>query len=74
MLGGWRDDLHQAGLMARTMALAIAQIHLAAGRDVIVPQFLGRRDFLEQLERIAWEAGGEFREVVLLDSWTRSAS
>jgi predicted kinase len=68
MLGAWRDEQHQAGLMARTMAIAIARIHLTGGQDVIVPQFLGRPDFLEQLERLAREVGAEFREVVLLDS------
>lgn len=67
MLGCWRDDQHQAGLMARAMALAVARIHLSGGRDVIVPQFLGRPDFLEQLEQLARESGAAFREIVLLD-------
>jgi len=67
MLGCWRDDQHQAGLMARAMALAVARIHLAGGRDVIVPQFLGRLDFLEQLDQLARESGAELREIVLLD-------
>jgi predicted kinase len=68
MVGCWREELHQAGLMARAMALAIARIHLTGGRDVIVPQFLGRPQFLEQLEQLARESGADFREVVLLDS------
>jgi predicted kinase len=68
MLGCWRDDLHQAGLLARAMALAIARVHLDSGRDVIVPQFLGRPEFLGQLEQLARETGADFHEVVLLDS------
>ncbi|HET7015846.1 MAG TPA: AAA family ATPase [Streptosporangiaceae bacterium] len=68
MLGCWRDELHQAGLMARAMALAVARIHLMGGRDVIVPQYLGRPEFLEQLEQLALESGAVFREIVLLDS------
>jgi predicted kinase len=68
MLGCWRDELRQAGLIARVMALAIARIHLIGGRDVVVPQFLGRPEFLEQLERLAHETGAVFREVVLFDS------
>lgn len=68
MVGCWREESHQAGLMARAMALAAARIHLTGGRDVIIPQFLGRPDFLEQLERLARECGAVFREIVLLDS------
>ncbi len=72
MLRCWRDEPHEAGLAARAMALAAARIHLAGGRDVVVPQFLGRPDFLEQLERLAHETGAVFREVVLLDSKTNA--
>ena len=68
MIGCWRDNQHQAGLMARAMALAAARIHLDGGRDVIVPQFLGRPDFLDQLAQAARESGAEFREFALLDS------
>lgn len=68
MLGCWRDELHEAGLTARALALAVARIHLTGGRDVVVPQFLGRPEFLEQLERLAHETGAVFREIVLLDS------
>jgi predicted kinase len=57
MLGCWRDELALAGPIARTMALAVARVHLDSGRDVIVPQFLGRPEFLGQLEQLAREAG-----------------
>jgi predicted kinase len=68
MLGCWRDELDLAGPMARAMALAVARVHLDSGRDVIIPQFLGRPEFLMRLEQLAREAGADFREVVLLDS------
>jgi predicted kinase len=68
MLGSWRDDPHHAGLAARAIALAAARTHLAAGRDVIIPQFLGRMTFIEQAEAVAREAGVSFRHVVLLDT------
>jgi predicted kinase len=67
-IGRWRDDRHAAGLLARAIAVAAAQIHLAAGHDVVIPQFLGRPEFLEQLEDLAHKAGADFREIVLLDS------
>jgi hypothetical protein len=34
---------------------------------VIIPQHLGRAQFIEELEKLASEVGVDFREVVLLD-------
>lgn len=67
-MGQWRDDPHTAGLLARAIALAAARVHLAAGHDVVIPQFLGRVEFLEQLQDLAHQAGAGFHEIVLLDS------
>lgn len=74
LIGGWRDDPHNGGLLARAIALAAARVHLAAGHDVVVPQFLGRPEFLESLESLGREAGAEFHEIVLLDSKENSLS
>jgi len=68
LIGGWRDAPDRSGLLARAIALAAARTHLAAGHDVVIPQFLGRPRFLEQVERLADEVGAEFHEIVLLDS------
>jgi hypothetical protein len=68
LLGRWRDDRHAAGLLARAIALAAARAHLAAGHDVVIPQFLGRVAFLEQAEQAVRQAGASFHEIVLLDS------
>jgi hypothetical protein len=43
-------------------------VHLAAGHDVVIPQFLGAVTFVEQAEALARETGVAFRLVVLLDS------
>ncbi|QUQ71781.1 AAA family ATPase [Kutzneria sp. CA-103260] len=67
-LGRWQDDPVTAGLAARALALAAARTHLAAGHDVVVPQFLARVEFILQLEALAAEVGVDFVEVVLLDS------
>jgi predicted kinase len=68
LLGRWRDDPVAAGLLARQIALAAGRAHLLAGHDVVVPQFLGRVVFLEQLEDLARQVGATFHEIVLLDS------
>lgn len=67
LVGGWRDDPGRAGRLARAIALAAARTHLAAGHDVVIPQFLARPEFLGQVERLAEESGAELHEIVLLD-------
>ncbi|MEZ5243472.1 MAG: AAA family ATPase [Acidimicrobiales bacterium] len=75
MLGAWLDDPSTAGLAARSLALAMAETHLTAGRDVIVPQFLGRRDFLDQLAEVAERTQATFIETALwLDRETALAA
>ncbi|MEH1100265.1 AAA family ATPase [Micromonospora sp. CPCC 205561] len=68
LIGRWRDQAGPAGLLARAVALAAARTHLGGGHDVIVPQFLGRPEFIEQAERVAHDTGAGFHEIVLLDS------
>ncbi len=62
-LGSWREDPHATGLAARELALAMAGAQLAADRSVIVPQYLGRPEFVDQLAELA---GDRFRHLVLL--------
>lgn len=66
MLGGWITQPTDAGLLARAMAKTMASTVLDAGHDVIVPQFLGRRQFVVDLETVADASGAEFVEVALL--------
>lgn len=65
LLGGWAADRTAAGLVARDLAVAMALTHLRAGCDVVVPQHLGRAEFIERLAETAREAGARFLEVVL---------
>ncbi|WP_375475714.1 AAA family ATPase [uncultured Jatrophihabitans sp.] len=67
LLGGWRDDPTQAGLVARELSVPLAGAHLRAGRDVVVPQYLARPEFLGQLEAVGSEAGADYAEFVLTD-------
>lgn len=66
-IGGWRRDPTRAGLLARALSLTMAAEHLRAGHDVVVPQFLGRPQFLTEAERVAAQVGALFVEVVLTD-------
>ncbi|QFZ18058.1 AAA family ATPase [Saccharothrix syringae] len=66
MIGG--ADLGVTGPAARDIAVAAARTHLTSGHDVVVPQFLGRVEFLERLEALAAEVGAAFHEVVLFDT------
>ncbi len=68
LLGRWQDDPLRAGLLARAMTLTMAREHLGAGYDVVLPQYLGRPQFLEQAEAIATAAGAGFFEFVLMDN------
>jgi predicted kinase len=67
LIGGWRDDPATAGLLTRAAGVAAARVHLAGGRGVIVPQFLARLPFIEELEQLAASAGAVFHELVLWD-------
>jgi predicted kinase len=67
LLGAWSDRPHDAGLLARRLALAMARLALGEGRDVVVPQFLARPAFIGELEALAGALGAEFVEVVLVE-------
>jgi predicted kinase len=69
-LGQWRH-LEESKPMARDLAVALTRAHLRAGHDVIVPQFLGRREFVERLANVAREAGTFLLEVALTDDSDR---
>lgn len=68
MLGASLDDPIRSGLAARRLAVEMARRHLVDGHDVIIPQFLGREEFLGELADLAREVGVEFIEVVLIAS------
>ena len=51
LLGAWSDRPHEAGLLARRLALAMARLVLGEGRDVVVPQFLARPAFIGEPAR-----------------------
>jgi predicted kinase len=66
LLGAWMQEPTQSGLIARDLALAMARTHLRGGRDVIVPQFLARLDFVNALAALASELGVSLIEIALI--------
>jgi predicted kinase len=66
LLGAWLQEPAQSGLLARELAVAMAKAHLRGGRDVIVPQFLGRPDFVNALAALATELGAGLVEIALI--------
>ena len=66
MIGRWLDSPTHAGELARAMALEMGRTHLGAGHDVVVPQFLGRVDYVLALERLSAECDADFVEVALV--------
>lgn len=66
MLGRWRDQPVEAGLRARALTLAMAREQLSAGHDVVIPQYLGRPEFIAQAEQLAADVGVAFCEFVLM--------
>ena len=59
------QDPTAAGNTARNLALAMARTHLIAGHDVVVPQFLARTEFMNELSRLAVEVDASYIEVLL---------
>ncbi len=67
LLGAWLEDPQRSGWAARMIALAMARTHLEAGHDVIVPQLLTRREFVEMLREETEASGATFYELTLMD-------
>lgn len=65
-MGRWseRDESRQ---LARDLALVLAEAHLRAGHDVVVPQYLGRTEYIVALEGVADRSSSEFAEVLVQD-------
>lgn len=74
LVGGWQDEDNRTHEVLRPVALAMAATHLQGGRDVVLPQFLGRLTEIAKFERVATERGAPFREIVLLHDRDESIS
>jgi predicted kinase len=63
-LGQWETD-DASKPLARELAVALVVDHLGRGHDVVVPQYFGRREYVERLRRAAEDAGTVLVEVVV---------
>lgn len=68
LIGGWQEDFHATGEIVRPVAMSMAVAHLAAGRDVIMPQFLDADDEIASFRAAAEATGSGFREIVIMDT------
>lgn len=66
LIGGWQEDFVQTGELVRPLAMTLADTHLKRGQDVVVPQFLGDVNEIEDFEGIAASAGAQFIELMLM--------
>ncbi|WP_181873964.1 AAA family ATPase [Tsukamurella tyrosinosolvens] len=64
-LPDWDRAPIESGIRAREQALDAAEVHLRAGLDVVLGQYLARTPFIEALERLADRCGARFAEIVL---------
>lgn len=64
-LGQWEHDMQVSGLHARRLALAVIEVHLRSGYDVVVGQYLARTEFIEALQECARHCAASFHEFVL---------
>jgi len=64
-LGGWLNQPTEAGLAARALTISMIDTHLHSGRDVVVPQFVARSEFIDQLKSSAARADASFIEIAL---------
>ncbi len=67
LIGGWQDRFAETGQIVRPVALAMAAAHLRGGRDVIMPQYLGRLGEIERFGAIARDNGAAFCEIAVMD-------
>jgi len=72
LVGGWRHRFAETGAIVRPLALSMAGTHLRGGRDVVLPQYLGRLTEIERFEAVAHDSGAVFCEIVLMDAKQQS--
>jgi len=68
LIGGWQDNFWQALKAGRLLAIGMAEAHLRAGHDVVMPQLATKVEEVAGFQAAADRAGAEYREIVLMAS------
>lgn len=66
LIGGWRENFWQTLKAGRRLAIGMAETHLRAGHDVVMPQLTTALEEVEGFQDAAGRADAEYREVVLM--------
>lgn len=66
-LGGGVGRFAEHGEVVRPLALAMVTTHVRGGRDVVLPQYLGRTGEVARFEQAARDGGASFVHIVLMD-------
>ncbi|SDM56886.1 AAA family ATPase [Allokutzneria albata] len=66
LIGGWQDDFWEALKAGRRLAIGMAETHLRAGHDVVMPQLTTTVEEIEGFQAAAGRAGAEYHEIVLM--------
>lgn len=74
LVGGWEQDFAGAGALIRPAALAMVEVYLAGGQDVVLPQMLLDPRELARFEAAAVDAGAKFVERFLMDGVDAAAA
>jgi predicted kinase len=68
LIGGWQDNFWEALKAGRLLAISMAETHLRAGHDVVMPQLATKLEEVDGFQAAADRAGAEYREIVLMAS------
>ncbi len=63
-MGAWQTH-EESRLLARTAAMAMTSAHLRSEHDVVIPQYVGREEFVTSLADLAADVGAAFVEAIL---------
>lgn len=66
LIGGWQQDFFEALAPARRLAVAMAETHLRAGYDVVMPQLVTDPSEAERFEAAAGRADAAYVELALI--------
>lgn len=65
MISHWREKNEISAPLSKKIALEMAKVHLLARHDVVLPQILQTIELAESFQKLAFESGADYYEVLL---------